>query len=210
MSRRPGAGGAVGIALALLAGAGLVAPEVVRGAGDPGKAGAYCPLPKAGEKPSCLAPAESEYKEFFAALDEGSVDDQDAARVEAVLADSERDDADYLALSSLAYGYYRMAQQAAGNPETDPVIARRLERWNAILSDAYEAHSGDEGFRSAVRLAATDLHENSPGVPGECLDADGRPVACTTTDALLAQLDRADRVGVRGALARILGRWFGE
>lgn len=172
--------------------------------------GQYCPLPRAGEKPRCLEPAESEFGEFFAALDEGEVSDRDAERVEAALADDRRDQEDFLALSSLTYGYYRLAQRAAADPQTDPEIAARLERWNRLLSAVYAREEDDDPLRRAVREAAQDLHDRAPAVEAECLNEDGIPVGCTSTEALLAQLDAADRVGVRGALARILGRWFGE
>jgi hypothetical protein len=186
----------------------LVASPV--GAADPKPAqGTYCPLPRAGEKPSCLAPAQSAYGEFFAAVEQGQIGDEAAARVEAELTDPTRDQDDFLALSSLAYGYYRLAQQAA-DPSTDPSLAARLERWNRLLSAAYARDAQDEPFRSAVRLAASDLAEKAPEVRTECVGEDGEPVACSATRSLLEQLDAADRVGVRGALARILDRWLGE
>jgi hypothetical protein len=196
----------------LLAGVACLAAAPPAAAADPGEAphaGQYCPLPQAGEKPRCLAPAETEYREFFAALDQGKVSDQDTARIEATLSDARRDEDDYLALSSLTYGYWRLAREAAARPGADAEIAARLQSWNRLLSAAYAREPADDPFRSAVRRAATDLRENAPDVETECVDDEGRAVTCSATASLVDQLDAADRVGVRGALAHILERWFG-
>jgi hypothetical protein len=94
------------------------------------KPGAYCPLPEAGESPVCLDPAKAEYSEFFSAIGESNLDDARLARVEMAVAES---DADYMALSSLAWGYYQLSRAAARTPGVDPEITARLERWNALL-----------------------------------------------------------------------------
>lgn len=169
--------------------------------------GAYCPLPKAGEKPSCLDPAEKEYAEFFAAIDENAVDDARLARVEAAVGGG---DQDYLALSSLAWGYYRLSEQAARTPGTDPEIVARLERWNALLGTAYGERPGDDPYREAVRTAALDLRSNATPVTLRCTDENGRSTECDSTDAVVRGLDAAaSDVGPRGALERLLERWFG-
>ncbi len=185
-----------------------VAGGVVCGAAAEIEPGAYCPLPKAGEKPSCLEPAQAEYSDFFAAIDENAVDDGRLARVEAAVAGEDRD---YLALSSLAWGYYRLSKQAARTPGADPEIAARLERWNALLGVAYGQHAGDESHREAVRTAALDLRSKAPPVTLRCTDERGQTRECDSTDAVVRGLDAAAReVGPRGALQRLLQRWFGE
>jgi hypothetical protein len=198
VSARPSLAGAL---LALV----LVSPA--RGAGEV-KPGAYCPFPKPGEKPACMQPAKQEYQEFFSALDSGQpVDPAALARVEAELVGSENS---YLALSSLAYGYYRLSQIAAETPGNDPEIVARLERWNELLAGAYEASGHDQRYQESVREAALDLKRRSPPVALSCLTESGTRVPCDSTDAVLRDIDRLrDEVGVRGALSRLLGRFFG-
>jgi len=190
--------------------AGVLLATSVHGAGEI-RPGAYCPFPKPGETPACMLPAKQTYGEFFAALDEdGAVGDAALARVEADVAAGATSENAYLALSSLAYGYYRLSQQAAATPGLDPEIATRLERWNALLAQAYAASPQDASFQDSVREVALDLQRRSPKVELACLDESGARVTCDSTDAVLRDIDRLrDEVGVRGALARLLGRFFG-
>jgi len=204
---RPGAGW-LGVC-AVLAGALLAAGAQAAGEVRPG---AYCPFPKPGEKPACLAPAQQEYGEFFAALDgKGDVGETAAARLEADLAAGAAGETAYLALSSLAYGYYRLSLQAAAAPNEDPELVARLERWNALLASAYAASPQDARFQDSVREAALDLQRRAPPVDLTCLDESGSRVRCDSTEAVLRDIDRMrDRVGVRGALSRLLERFFGD
>ncbi len=174
--------------------------------------GAYCPFPKPGEKPACMLPAREKYGEFFTALDtDGPVDDEALARVEADLAAGAASEDAYLALSSLTYGYYRLSQRAAAAPNQDPEIVARLELWNSLFARAYERSAQDASFQDSVRAAALDLQHRSPKVALSCLDESGARVSCESTDAVVRDIDRLrDEVGVRGALARLLGRWFGD
>jgi hypothetical protein len=191
--------------------AGWLLAANAQGAGEI-RPGAYCPFPKPGEKPACLLPAKQEYGDFFAALDaEGDVGEAAAARLEADVAAGAGSENAYLALSSLAYGYYRLSQQAAATPSDDPVLVARLERWNALLSNAYAASPEDARFQASVREAALDLKRRAPPVSLSCLDESGARVRCDSTDAVLRDIDRMrDQVGVRGALSRLLGRFFGD
>jgi hypothetical protein len=158
-----------------------------------------------------MAPAQERYGEFFAALDsEGQLEEVALARVEADMAAGAASENAYLALSSLAYGYYRLSQRAASTPSDDPEVVARLERWNALLARAYQVSAQDAGFRESVREAALDLHQRSPRVQLDCLDEAGRSVRCDSTEAVLRDIDRLrDQVGVRGALSRLLTRFFG-
>ena len=191
--------------------AGVLLASNALGAGEI-RPGAYCPFPKPGEKPACMLPAKHEYGDFFAALDaEGDVGEAAAARLEADLAAGAGSENAYLALSSLAYGYYRLSQQAAAAPSADPELVARLERWNALLAKAYAASPQDARFRDSVREAALDLQRRAPPVSLACLDESGAHVRCDSTEAVLRDIDRLrDQVGVRGALSRLLGRFFGD
>ncbi len=191
--------------------AGVLLAASAQGAGEI-RPGAYCPFPKPGEKPACLLPAKQEYGEFFAALDaNGDIGETAAARLEADVAAGADSENAYLALSSLAYGYYRLAQQAAATPIDDPELVARLERWNALLSRAYASSGQDAEFQDSVREAALDLKHRAPPVVLSCLDESGGRVPCDSTDAVLRDIDRLrDQVGVRGALSRLLGRFFGD
>lgn len=196
---------AAGVAVGALVGA---AGPALAGTGGEIQPGAYCPLPKAGEKPSCLEPAREQYSEFFRAIDENAADDARLGRVEAAVAGG---DQDYLALSSLAWGYYQLSQQAARTPGTDPEIVARLERWNALLGAAYGERPEDDPYREAVRTAALDLSSNAPAVTLRCSDERGRTTECDSTEAMVRGLDAAAAdVGPRGALERVLQRWFGK
>jgi hypothetical protein len=158
-----------------------------------------------------MLPAKQQYGEFFTALDQqGDVGQAAAARLEADVAAGAGSENAYLALSSLAYGYYRLSQQAAAAQGEDPELVARLERWNALLSSAYAASPQDERFQNSVREAALDLQRRAPPVELSCLDEAGQRVRCDSTEAVLRDIDRLrDQVGVRGALSRLLGRFFG-
>ncbi len=194
-------------ALALAAALWLAAPAQA-GEGGAIVPGAYCPLPEQGELPRCLEPARRQYGGFFDALDEGEPSAAAVAALEWDLARGGASERAYLALSSLAYGYYRLAQAAAASPGEDPTIVARLERWNELLASAY-ASSGDAAYRQAVRSAAQDLRARSD-IELSCVDASGERVACHSTESVLRGLDRASgEVGGRGAVQRLLQRLFG-
>jgi len=196
---------AAGVAAALAA----VSPAPAAEPGDAAKPGAYCPLPEAGERPRCLDPAVERYGEFFTALDEGSLDDADAARLEEELARAEGSPASYLALSSLSYGYFRLARKAAKDPAADPAVVTRLARWNELLGRAYEA-SRDPAYREAVEAAAEDLHARARGVSMECVGAQGHATRCDATEMALRRLRMGrEAAGLRGALSRLVDRVFG-
>jgi hypothetical protein len=187
----------------------LLAP--VAGAAGPVTAGAYCPIPEPGEAPGCLDPAKAEYEDFFRAVDAGQADDAQLARVEAAVARGAGEAEGYLALSSLAYGYYQLSREAARTPGANPEIAARLERWNSLLGQVYGAHGDAAPWREAVRAAADDLQRRAPPVELACRGADGEARACSSTDAMLQSLERATGdVGYRGGLERVLERWFGS
>lgn len=181
----------------------------VRGA-EGNQPGAYCPLPKKGETPLCLEPAIAEYGEFFSALEEKDVTETRLARLEGDLAAGAKTENAYLALSSLAYGYYRLSQRVAAADDADPRFLERLERWNALLAVAYEASADDTDFRQAVREAALDLQTNAPPVRLRCMDDRGETMECDSTDAIMRGIDAAaNDVGIRGALERLLERILG-
>jgi hypothetical protein len=172
--------------------------------------GAYCALPKQGETPKCLGPAMQEYGEFFDALGEEEVDEAGLERVERDLSAGAGSEKAYLALSSLAYGYWRLSQRAAAEPEADPVIAEQLEQWNAVLAMAYEASPDDPKFRSAVREAALDVSRRAPPVRLRCVDEGGETSECDSTSAVVRGIDAvAGEAGIGGGLQRLLQRVFG-
>jgi len=178
--------------------------------GDPAHAGAYCPLPPPGQTPRCLDPARARYGAFFASLEQGLPGDAAAARVEADLAAGGSSEQGYLALSSLAYGYWRLSERAAESAH-DAALALRLERWNALLREAYAASADDQRYRDALREAALDLRRRAPPVRVRCVDAAGDTTECSSTEAVLRGMDAtAGEVGLRGALERLLARIFGE
>ena len=181
----------------------------VRGAGG-NQPGAYCPLPKKGETPLCLEPAIAEYGEFFSAVEEQDVTETRLARLESDVAAGAETENAYLALSSLAYGYYRLSQQVAAADDADPRFLARLEQWNALLAVAYEESADDTDFRQAVREAALDLQRNAPPVRLRCVDDRGEAMECDSTDAVMRGIDAAaNDVGIRGALERLLKRILG-
>ncbi len=176
-------------------------------AGEASRPGAYCPIPEPGQRPACLEPARAQYAEFFAAVAEGALEDADAAPLEADLAAGAASERAYLALSSLAYGYYWMAQRAARAPHVRPEVRARLERWNELLAAAYAASPRDAAYRAALRQAADDVHRRAPPLGLHCLDAHGAAARCDSTEAVLRALaHERDRSGIRGALRTLVER----
>ncbi|UCE84608.1 MAG: hypothetical protein JSU66_09545, partial [Deltaproteobacteria bacterium] len=115
----------------------------------------------------------------------------------------------YEALSSLAYGYLLLAQRAASSDQLDPATAARLQRWNELLANAFEASAEDPRFQAAVRTAAVDIRMHAPPVGLACLDADGNTTTCDSTEAVLRGFGAArDEVGVRGQIGRLFDRLF--
>ena len=179
-------------------------------AGGGTEPGAYCPLPEKGEVPQCMEPAQATYSSYFRALADGNLADADSAQLEQTVAEGAASEHAYLALSSLTYGYYQLARREAGRPEQDPEVALRLARWNTLLERAYAASGEDLAYRAAVHRAARELRERAP-IRLPCQDASGAPAACSSTEGVLRGLEAADeRSGIRGALERLLHRFFGE
>jgi hypothetical protein len=201
-ARRPaGAAAAAGLAAV------LAAPVA---AADGDRPGSYCPLPRDGETPRCLARAQAEYGEFFSALGARELDAASLARVERDLEAGGGSEKAWLALSSLAWGYWQLSLRAAGREAEHPEIAERLAHWNALLGRAYAESAQPEGFRAAIRTAAHDLQRQAPPVRVACLDERGDTSECSSTDAVLRGLDAAaDDAGIRGGIRRLLERWLG-
>ena len=175
-------------------------------AGDPSKPGAYCPLPKAGEVPACLAGAQETYQGFFLGVEEGKLDEAEAERVEAAVRGGEVE-----ALSSLSYGYFVLANALSREEAPNPALRARLERWNALLSETWAESEEDPRYRAAVREAAEDIGRNVPALGLRCTDAEGRVTECASTEAVIRAMDaRRQETGLRGALARLLTTLFGE
>lgn len=188
----------------------LVAGLLATGAKDPSAPGAYCPLPEAGEVPSCLAGAQQQYEGFFLGVQRGELDEGDVARVEAALRGAEGAER-IEALSSLSYGYFMLGRAAAASENPDPRLAQRLEAWNSLLTETYEASNDDPSYRAAVRAAALDLQENVPALGLRCLDAEGQVTRCNSTEAVVRAIDAArQQTGLRGAISRLLGAIFGS
>ncbi len=182
---------------------------LARAAGEIG-AGAYCPLPVKGEKPACLEPARAEYGDFFSAVEAGALSDAAAAQVEAAVSAGAGSDQAYLALSSLAYGYFRLSKSAVAAQQRNPELLERLERWNALLGMAYDNAADDGAWQRALRSAARDLQRRAPAVTLRCIDDRGETHPCDSTDAVMRGIDAtAGQVGLRGALERLLQRIFG-
>jgi hypothetical protein len=155
-----------------------------------------------------MAPARETWTGYFDALDRGALGDADAAALERAVAEGSASEHAYLALSSLAYGYYQLARREAGRPQQDPAVTTRLARWNALLEHAYAQSPDDEAYRAAVRHAAEDLRVRAP-IRLPCRDARGADSDCDSTESVLRGLDAADeRAGIRGALERLLRRFF--
>jgi hypothetical protein len=173
--------------------------------------GAYCPFPQKGETPKCLEPAQDQYAEFFAALAAGEISDGDVANLERDVASGAWSETPYLAISSLSYGYYQLAQLAAANPDEDPAVVARLERWNELLVRAYDVSGDDPSYRAAVREAALDLERRGPRVTLECVDDRGRTTECNSTEAVLRGFNQAEeQIGIRGALGHLIRRMMGK
>ena len=173
--------------------------------------GEYCPLPEPGETPECLVGAQTEYSEFFAGLKGEALSDEAAARLETDVARGAGAARPYEALSSLAYGYLMLAQRASASDQLDPATAARLQRWNELLADAFEASDDDPRFQAAVRTAAVDIGAHAPPAGLECLDADGNTSKCDSTEAVLRGFGAArEQIGVRGQIGRLFERLFGD
>ena len=171
--------------------------------------GAYCPLPEPGEVPRCLDPAKQAYGEFFEALEDDAVEEEALSGVEAAVARGAEAEEAYLALSSLTYGYYRLAQRAASAEDADPAVVQRLSRWNALLAHAYHSNATDADYQASVERAARELRDRTR-VSLPCRDGEGGEAACTSTEAVIRGFNaRTEAVGVRGALERLLQRFFG-
>ncbi|MGE4608332.1 MAG: hypothetical protein AAEJ52_16450 [Myxococcota bacterium] len=185
-----------------------LSPIPASGAGGTKAApGSYCPLPEPGQTPQCLDPAREQYGSVFAALDDGVISDQQLETLEADVADGAGSDRAYLALSSITWVYYQIAQQAAAAAGEDPQVVARLERLNQLLSRAYEVSADSPQFQTAMLDAARDLQNRAPPVSLECIDADGRPAECSATEALLRGYAAASsEIGIRGALQKLLER----
>lgn len=192
---------------------GLVA-LVVLGAEAAGAAGAkpgsYCPIPEPGQRPTCLDGAEERYSAFYQGLESGKMDDAAADRIEADLAAGGEAARTYEALSSLAYGYYVLSKRVAASPKSDPELVARLERWNTALASAWREAPPETGLQSAVREAAEDIRHRAAPVELACRDAAGHPATCTSTDAVLREMDARDQSGLRGQLGRLFERLLGD
>jgi len=174
--------------------------------GDPSRPGAYCPLPKAGEVPQCLAGAQETYEGFFLGVKGGELDPADAERVEAAVRSGEVD-----ALSSLSYGYFMLAKVQADAGSPNPALQARLERWNQLLTETWIQNEDDPRYREAVRAAAEDIHAHVPAQGLRCTDDQGQVTRCASTEAVIRAMDaRRQETGLRGALARLLTALFGE
>ena len=194
---RPSPARALGLATLALA--------LLGAGGDPSQPGAYCPLPKAGEVPSCLAGAQETYEGFFLGVNEGELDEASAAQVEAAVRGGEVD-----ALSSLSYGYFMLASAQSASEAPDPARIARLERWNQLLADAYANSETDPRYRASVREAAVDINANTPALGLRCRDPEGKETRCDSTEAVVRAIDLArTQTGLRGALTRLLGSLFG-
>lgn len=188
----------------------LWSTEAVSGArAGAAQPGAYCPLPKKGEKPVCLAPAQAKYEAFFAGLDGGKLSGAAAAAVESDLTgDSPLQDT-YLALSSLTYGYWRLAEQVGAAPDADPALLARLQHWNDLLLDLYGESRSDPRFQAAVREAAVDLHRRTPALAKHCPHS--YPGGCDHTEELVRALAAIDgTASVRSPLSQLLERLVGD
>ncbi|NNL65747.1 MAG: hypothetical protein HKP30_05855 [Myxococcales bacterium] len=190
--------------------AALLVAGLALGVKDPSAPGAYCPLPKAGEVPSCLEGAQESYGGFLLGVQDGELDEAEAARVEAAVRAAEGE-ARFDALSSLSYGYFMLGRAQAAAETPDPRLRERLESWNALLSEAYARNPDDPRYRAAVQAAALDLRDNVPALGLRCLDDSGKVTQCNSTEAVIRAIDAAhQQTGLRGALSRLLGALFGE
>lgn len=170
--------------------------------------GAYCPIPEPGEAPDCQTPARERYADFFEALESGRLDPAQTAQIERALADSGDERAAYLALSSLTYGYYRLAHAASKQPRANHRLTARLVRWNELLTKVYGAESTSPALKQAVRRAAEDLAMRAPAVGVTCTA--GRVEDCEAARGLVGALAAVDeRTSVRSPLSRVIERLLG-
>lgn len=179
---------------------------------DPGKpsAGAYCKIPEEGEASACLQNAQRSYTDFFRGLAQDRLSDVEAQRVERDVAEGAQSERSYEALSTLAYGYYRLARATSFRGGSDPETTARLEHWNELLSKAYATSEADPGYREAVRQAALDLRRRAPPMALHCTDAGGKPSRCDSTEAVVRAMGEVrDTTGVRGEIGRLVDRIFG-
>jgi len=179
---------------------------------DEGKptAGAYCKIPEEGQTPVCLQPAQRTYTEFFSGLAQNKLSDEEARRVERDVAQGAQSERPYEALSTLAYGYYRLARAASSQGGADPETLARLEHWNELLSKAYARSEKDPDYREAVRQAAMDVGRRTPPMGLRCTDVDGNPARCDSTEAVVRAIGEVrDSTGVRGEIGRLFDRIFG-
>jgi hypothetical protein len=89
-------------------------------------------------------------------------------------------------------------------------VAARLQRWNELLSAAYDTSVDDPNYRKAVRDAAHDLQRRAPAVILACADERGNTAQCNSTEAVIRGINRTqETVGIRGALERLLDRFVG-
>lgn len=203
--RSPGLVGA----LLLLTGTLLGAATAIAGSGQSAAvAGAYCPLPEPGQTPACLTPARATYGDFFAAIGRGDVPAGEAAAVEADLTGGSGTERAYLALSSLSYGYYRLAERLRAQPDGDPVLQARLDHWNQLLVAIYGSQASDPRFRAAMRQAAHDLHRRAAADVTACPNR--YPGGCEHSEQLVRALSAIDdTAGVRSPLGHLVRRLFG-
>lgn len=167
--------------------------------------GAYCPLPEPGETPACQAPARERYDAFFQAVEAGRIDPAQTASIEAALEHSGDESGAYLALSSLAYGYYKLAHQTGGQPGSDRRLQARLVRWNELLARVYGSESTSPALKQAIRDAAEDLDERVPTVGVTCTA--GHVEECERREGLVGALTEIDeRTSLRGPLSRLMER----
>jgi len=170
--------------------------------------GMYCPIPEPGEVPACQSPARERYAAFFEAVDSGRLDPAQTAQIEDALAHSGDERGAYLALSSLAYGYYRLAHEVSKQPQANPRLTARLVRWNELLTKVYGAESTSPALKQAVRTAAEDLAKRAPAVGVTCTA--GRVEDCEAARGLVGALAAVDeRTSVRSPLSRIIERLLG-
>jgi len=185
-----------------------LAPALASAAGH--GPGSYCPFPEKGQKAHCLEGAEERYSAFYRSLESGTLDTADMARLEQDLAAGGEAERTYQALSSIAYGYYVLVRRAAESPRAEPELLARLERWNALLALAYHETPPNTSLRGAMREAAQDLQRRAAPVELSCKDADGQPVRCLSTEAVLRNMDDVrDHSGVRGQLGRLMEHLLG-
>ncbi len=178
--------------------------------GPPGAVGAYCPLPAPGETPVCQAPARERYGAFFAAVEAGDIDPAQMVQIEAALTRSGDGDegAAYLALSSLVYGYYRLALDAGAVPGSEPRLQARLVRWNQLLTRVYGADDTPPALKAAVRTAAEDLEKRVSTVGVTCTA--GRVEDCENATGLVGALSAIDEgTSMRSPLSRLIERLLG-